>query len=75
MSPAEYDTKKVKRLIREMEKLLASNPTFDAASADMIIRNLVAGLKIAASMIEYMKEEAEFEARVKQSGMGSNAKH
>lgn len=75
MNPAEYDIKTVRRLIREMNKLLSSDPTFDAVSADMIIRNLVKGLEIAANVVDQLKQELEMEARIRAStsGGGSNA--
>lgn len=75
-SPGEYDVDKVKRLITEMERLLGDNVQFDKYSADLVIRNLVAGLRNAVQTIEFIQGEIEFERRSRMStGVKSDERH
>lgn len=72
----EYNVKKVKYLVEQMEQLLAQNVRFPPKEADMIIRNLVQGLGNAVQTIEFMQDQNEFETRERMSiGVKSNAKH
>lgn len=76
MSQGVYDIAKTRKLIAELDALMATNPKLDHLSADLIIRNLVAGLKNTVNTIEYLREQMEIDARMLQSMTGrSNAKH
>lgn len=69
MSPTDYNIKTAKSLVVQLEDLLRTNPKFDWRSADLIIRNLVSGMRGQLNVIEYLTAQLDMEQRVKMSNL------
>ncbi len=71
----EYDIKKVREFIVQLDELVRYSPKIDSESALMIISNLIESLRYSVNTIEYLRKEAEFIKTMQMSGSGSNAKN
>ncbi len=69
MNPAEYNIKTAKSLVMQLEELLRTNPKFDSKSADLIIRNLVAGMRGQLNTIIFLRGQLDLELRMKISNI------
>lgn len=63
MKPVDYNIDKAKDLVSQLETLLLTKPQFDSKSADLIIRNLVAGMRNQLNTIIFLKDQIDMELR------------